>query len=102
LPAGAGPVARRLSPWRSALDYARRGHAARGHLADTAGAIAGAIACAAHAVLAARGEWITNEKRLIDRAGLRHADAVLAGLRADPAALDRAVSAAHEVITQAT
>jgi hypothetical protein len=90
-----------LTEARMTLDYARRGHAARGHLADTAGAIAGAIACAAHAVLAARGEWITNEKRLIDRAGLRHADAVLAGLRADPAALDRAVSAAHEVITQA-
>jgi hypothetical protein len=87
-----------LGEARATLDYARRGHAARGHLADTAGA----IACAAHAVLAARGEWITNEKQLIDRAGLRPADAVLAGLRAEPAALDRAVSATHEVITQAS
>jgi hypothetical protein len=91
-----------LGEARATLDYARRVHAARGHLADTAGAIAGAIACAAHAVLAARGEWITNDKQLINRAGLRPADAVLAGLRAEPAVLDRAVSAAYEVITQAS
>jgi hypothetical protein len=90
-----------LGEARATLDYARRAHAARGHLADTAGAVAVAIASTAHAVLAARGEWITNDKQLIDKAGLRHADTVLAGLRADPTILDRAVSAAYGVITEA-
>src|SRR5262245_38260126 len=51
-----------LADARSTLGYARSAHAARGHLADTAGAIALAFAQASHAVLAARGEWVTNEK----------------------------------------
>jgi predicted nucleotidyltransferase len=92
-------------PWladaRRTLDYARGAHARRGHVSDTAGAIAGALARAAHAVLAARGEWITNDKLLIDRAGLRHADAALTGLTADPAGLARAVTAAEAVIAEA-
>ncbi|MER5391250.1 nucleotidyltransferase domain-containing protein, partial [Saccharopolyspora sp. NPDC002686] len=33
-------------------------------------------------VLAARGEWVTNEKRLLAKAGLRAVDEVIAGLRA--------------------
>ena len=33
--------------------------------------------CAAHAILAARGEWITNEKQLLTRAGLREMDDLL-------------------------
>jgi hypothetical protein len=90
-----------LGEARATLDYARRGHAARGHLTDTAGAVAVAIAAAAHAVLAARGEWITNDKQLIDRAGLRPADAVVTGLSAEPTVLDRAVGAAGDVIAQA-
>ncbi len=73
---------------------ARGAHAARGHLTDTAGAIAAAACQCAHAVLAARGEWVTNEKTLVDRAGLRQVDDVLAGLTAEPArpasALDQA------------
>jgi predicted nucleotidyltransferase len=90
-----------LADARRTLGYARTAHAARGHLADTAGAIALALVQASHAVLAARGEWVTNEKTLIDRAGLRPADAVLAGLRADPEALARAVDAAGDVIEEA-
>jgi hypothetical protein len=39
--------------------------------------------------LATRGQWVTYDKQLIDRAGLRGADAVLAGLRAEPAVLPR-------------
>jgi predicted nucleotidyltransferase len=52
---------RRLAParWgddaRATLDYARSAHAARGHLADTVGAIATAACQGAHGVLAARG-----------------------------------------------
>src|SRR5690242_8471380 len=68
---------RRSAParWRSdaqaTLGYARTAHAPRGHLSDTAGAIATAACQAAHAVLAARGQWVTNEKTLVERAGLR-------------------------------
>jgi predicted nucleotidyltransferase len=87
--------------WRSdarlTLSYARDAHAARGHVADTAGLIATAAAQAAHAVLAGRGEWVTNEKTLLDRAGLRSVDAVLSGLVADPDQLATAVGAAERL-----
>lgn len=79
---------------RATLGYARAAHAARGHLADTAGAIAVALCQGAHAVLAARGEWITNEKSLLDRAGLRGAERILAGLTAEPGRLLAAVDQA--------
>ncbi len=83
---------------RLTLGYARDAHAARGHVADTAGLIATAGAQAAHAVLAGRREWITNEKTLLDRAGLRSVDAVLSGLAADPEQLTRAVDAAGRLL----
>lgn len=62
------------------LSYARANHAAFGRLAQTAGAVAQAACQAAHAVLAAHGEWVTNEKQLLTRAGLRDTDELLAGL----------------------
>jgi hypothetical protein len=37
--------------------------------------LASAVLCAAHARLAARGEWVLNEKRLAARAGLDDAGA---------------------------
>ena len=80
------------------LGYARAAYAARGNLAQTAGAIALAFTQAAHAALAARGEWVTNEKALLDRAGLRAADDVLAGLRGEPDVLIRAVDDAVDLI----
>jgi predicted nucleotidyltransferase len=83
---------------RMTLGYARDAHAARGHVTETAGFIATAAMQAAHAVLAGRGEWVTNEKRLLDRAGLRPVDAVLSGLAADPGQLNRAVDAAEELL----
>ena len=83
---------------RLTLGYARGGHAARGHAAETAGLIATAAAQAAHGVLAGRGEWITNEKALLDRAGLRSVDAVISGLAADPEQLTRAVDAAERLL----
>jgi hypothetical protein len=105
LPRPAYPAAlRRTAPprWRgdaaATLGYARTGHAARGHLADTAGAIATAACQAAHAVLAERGEWITNEKTLLDRAGLRGVDTILAGLTAEPSALRGAVDQAEALL----
>ncbi len=83
---------------RLTLGYARDAHAARGHVADTAGLIATAAAQAAHGVLAGRGEWITNEKTLLERAGLRSVDAVLSGLAADPEQLTKAVDAAERLL----
>ncbi|MFJ5777191.1 nucleotidyltransferase domain-containing protein [Streptomyces sp. NPDC093094] len=68
---------------RATLAYARTGHAPAGRVTEVAGAVALAAAQAAHGVLAARGEWVTNEKRLLERAGLREVDAVVASLPAD-------------------
>jgi hypothetical protein len=100
LPRPAFPVElRRSAPgrWRAwaraTLGYARAAHAGRGHLADTVGAIAVATCQGAHAVLAERGQWITNEKALVDRAGLRGVDAVLAGLTPEPDRLLAAIDA---------
>jgi len=76
---------------RRTLGYARDAHAGRGHLTDCAGAIATAACQAAHAVMAARGQWVTNEKTLLDRAGLRGVDDLLAILTPDPLALTAAV-----------
>ncbi len=84
------------------LDYARTAHAARGHLADTGGAIATAACQAAHAVLAGRGQWVTNEKTLIDRAGLRGIDVILAGLTPDPVRLAAAVDQAERLISKSS
>jgi len=107
LPRPGYPAAlRRAAPprWRgeatATLGYARTGHAPRGHLTDTAGAIATAACQTAHAVLAGRGEWITNEKTLLDRAGLRGVDTVLAGLTAEPAALSHAVDQAEALLAE--
>ncbi len=49
-------------------------------------------------MLAGRGEWVTNEKTLIDRAGLRGVDRVLTGLTASPAALRSAVDQAEALL----
>lgn len=81
------------------LAYARKAHAPRGHLAETAGSIAVAGAQAAHGVLAARGEWPSNEKRLLDRAGLRDLDAILTNLNPAPGQLVAAVDAAAALFT---
>ena len=67
--------------------YAREYHARQGRLTQCAGLVAQAASQAAHAVLAARGEWITNEKTLLTRAGLREVDEFIAGVRPDPEAL---------------
>jgi hypothetical protein len=80
------------------LAYAKANHAAPGRLTETAGAVATAAAQAAHGVLAGRGEWVTNEKRLLERAGLRGIDAVVGALRAEPDSLIRAVTKAERIV----
>jgi predicted nucleotidyltransferase len=94
-------AARWVSDAIATLGYARKAYAATGQVTQAAGATAAALACTAHGVLAARGEWITNEKRLIDRAGLRHADEVLVALRAAPESLIQAIDAAQALIAVA-
>ncbi|WEV25275.1 nucleotidyltransferase domain-containing protein [Streptomyces sp. 71268] len=108
LPRPAYPAALRAAAppiWRErathTLAYAEAAYARRGQLTEVAGALATAAAYTAHAVLAARGEWITNEKRLLQRAGLRPVDALVAGLDPEPAALGRAVGRARELFEAA-
>jgi len=80
------------------LGYARGAYAARGRLTETAGTIAVAACQAAHAVLAAGGQWVTNEKMLLDRAGLRGVDGILAGLTPDAGRLAGAVDDAEALL----
>jgi hypothetical protein len=51
------------------LDYARM-HARRGNVAGATGQAAAAVMEEAHAILCERGQWVCNEKRLIETAGL--------------------------------
>jgi hypothetical protein len=46
------------------------GHARGGDVVACAGMLAQAVLCVAHARLAQRREWVLNEKRLVERAGL--------------------------------
>ncbi|MDF3289765.1 nucleotidyltransferase domain-containing protein [Streptomyces silvisoli] len=90
---------------RHTLGYARAAHAERGHLSDCAGAIATAACQAAHAVLAARGWWITNEKTLLDHAGIRDIDNLLGNLTPRPedltAAIDEATARLESAVNTA-
>jgi len=90
--------------WRdgqATLGYGRAAYAARGLATETAGMIATAGCQAAHAVLAAAGQWVTNEKTLLDRAGLRGLDAIVAGLTPDAARLTAAVEEAGALLRAA-
>ncbi|MFD7990869.1 nucleotidyltransferase family protein [Streptomyces mexicanus] len=106
-PAVYPPALRRSAPERwygmaaATLAYAKAGHAPKGALAQVAGAVALAATQTAHAVLAARGEWTTNDKGLLARAGLTAVDDLLSGLAASPADLLRAVTAAENVLRAA-
>jgi predicted nucleotidyltransferase len=86
---------------RATLDYGRGAYAARGKLAETAGTIAVAACQAAHAVLAATGQWVTNEKALLDRAGLRGVDRILASLGPDAGRLTQAADDAQALLQAA-
>ncbi|MEU0411665.1 nucleotidyltransferase domain-containing protein [Streptomyces griseorubiginosus] len=79
------------------LAYAEANHAPAGRLTETAGAVATAAVQMGHSVLAARGEWVTNEKRLLERAGLREADRIIGALSASPGSAVRAVKEAREL-----
>ncbi|OIJ89151.1 nucleotidyltransferase domain-containing protein [Streptomyces colonosanans] len=82
---------------RATLGYAKANHAPKGRLTEVAGALATAAAQTSHAVLAERGEWVTNEKCLLERAGLRGVDGIVTGLTAGPDVLARALVSAEEL-----
>jgi predicted nucleotidyltransferase len=67
--------------------YALANHAPYGRVAQCAGLVAQAASQAAHAVLAGRGQWITNEKQLLTRAGLRQVDEFIALAQPEPGVL---------------
>jgi hypothetical protein len=67
--------------------YALANHAPHGRATQCAGLVAQAASQAAHAALAARGQWITNEKQLFTRAGLRAVDEFIALAQPEPGML---------------
>jgi predicted nucleotidyltransferase len=87
--------------WRgratATLRYAETAYARLGAVTEVAGALATAAMNTAHARLAARGEWVTNEKRLLQRTGLRGLDVITAGLRPDPGALVQSIREAERL-----
>ncbi|MCU1509856.1 MAG: polymerase subunit beta [Glaciihabitans sp.] len=83
------------------LLYAEEGHARHGRVAQCAGLLSEAACHTAHAILAHRGEWITNEKQLLSRAGLRRIDAVVARLGPEPETLLQAVADARALLVDA-
>lgn len=83
------------------FSYARTSHAPYGRLTQCAGLVARATSYAAHAVLAARGQWVTNEKALLTRAGLRHVDQFIAAARPDPGVMRDLVDRSRAVCSDA-
>jgi hypothetical protein len=59
------------------LDYARM-HARRGNLVGATGQAAAAVMEEAHAIVCERAQWVCNEKRLIEIAGLTRLHALFA------------------------
>ncbi|MCA4135326.1 hypothetical protein [Arthrobacter sp. M4] len=88
------------------MHYARAAYVETEKITELAGALATSAMMTAHAVLAARGEWVTNEKRLLERAGLRDLDELITSLRADPSVLEDAIEQAnrrfHRALSAAT
>ncbi|WP_069166289.1 nucleotidyltransferase domain-containing protein [Nocardia altamirensis] len=107
LPQPEYPEALRLAAppiWRNraslTLRYATAAYARRGQATEVAGALAVAAMQTAHAILAERGEWTTNEKRLLERAGLRDIDMILADLHPNPPALTRAIAETEALLNR--
>jgi hypothetical protein len=71
--------------------YALKNYAPLGRVTECTGLIGQAAAQAAHAVLAARGHWVTNDKRLLSLAELRPIDELIAQAAVDPGLLGQAV-----------
>ncbi|MFJ9003368.1 nucleotidyltransferase family protein [Streptomyces canus] len=83
------------------LAYAGANHAPAGRLTETAGALATSAVQMGHSVLAGRGEWVTNEKGLLERAGLRGVDGIIGGMGTEPESLSAAISEAEALFDTA-
>lgn len=81
----------------AALMFAE-GYAGIGDVACCAGMLTDAVLCTAHARLAARQEWVLNEKRLITRAGLDAAQDLLSHPGSSSTDLTAAVSGIAELV----
>jgi hypothetical protein len=77
------------------LVYAEK-YAARGDVALAAGTMARATVQTAHGVLAERGEWVLNEKGIVDAAGLGAAHGIIGTGGNDP---EGAVRALRELLS---
>lgn len=82
------------------LNYAEHNPARHGWLSQCVGLSVVAASEYAHAILASRGEWVTNEKTLLDRAGLRDIDQIVETMSADPDDLVSAVAAVRTLARQ--
>ncbi|MFF3223763.1 nucleotidyltransferase domain-containing protein [Nocardia suismassiliense] len=105
LPRPAYPAAlREAAPpiWRNrattTLQYAKSNYVSRAQSTEVAATLGIAAMQTAHAIVAARGEWVTNEKRLLQRAGLRSIDAIVAGLEPEPESLAQAIVEAEALL----
>ena len=83
------------------LSYAEGAYAARGDAIGTAGALARAVVEESHARLAARGEWVLNEKRIVQRAGLAHLAPLFASLSQEAARLQSVIREVRDEIAKA-
>jgi hypothetical protein len=77
------------------LDYARM-HAKRGNLAGATGQAAKAVMEEAHAILCERSQWVCNEKRLVEVAGLADLQSLFGQVPREPADLVRWVDLVAE------
>ena len=76
------------------LSYAA-GHARHGRVAQCAGLLSEAACETAHAILSHRGEWVTNEKQLLNMAGLHGIDDIVAEMSSESQSLIDAVTRAR-------
>jgi len=68
------------------LDYARM-HARRGNAVGAIGQVGAAVMQEAHAILCERSQWVCNEKRLIETAGVDDVQSMFAQVPRDTASL---------------
>lgn len=87
--------------WRAmgdlSLSYAENNHAPFGRYAQCLGLVVVAASQYAHAVLASRGIWITNEKRLLLAAGLDPVNEIVAGASDQAPALIEAINRTRDL-----
>lgn len=80
------------------LHYAMEGHAPHGRVAQCVGLLSEAACQTAHAILAHRGEWVTNEKQILNKAGLRMIDDLVAQIGTTAKGLLRAARETRDLL----